>query len=318
MKLLLISKVDAAQLFILNALTNSLNSIFKEYKPSVSLILISKSKIDDNLLFLEKNYFEVKYIGSLNQLRNLKKDSFDSLISIEDSILGLALCLKFKAQKKISFKRAFGSMAFNKLIPQIQKRGSDFLNLKDIENLIEEISSRPNEIVPKYHLENVFVRKNHEMIHWIYKTNYSLDLTNVNYLLMDLKIHKHQKKKQLEMILNLCENLIVKNQLKIIFIPNEINLYNKLINSSEKLTTDNLINSKQSNINGINHYPLINHSNLIITNKSIVTPFLRLIRKPFYLIKEKNTLLKFLNSELYYKKLTARLIGEISYMNKSI
>ena len=104
MKLLLISKVDAAQLFILNALTNSLNSIFKEYKPSVSLILISKSKIDDNLLFLEKNYFEVKYIGSLNQLRNLKKDSFDSLISIEDSILGLALCLKFKAQKKISFK----------------------------------------------------------------------------------------------------------------------------------------------------------------------------------------------------------------------
>ena len=119
-------------------------------------------------------------------------------------------------------------MAFNKLIPQIQKRGSDFLSLKDIENLLEEISSRPNEIVPKYHLENVLVQKNHEMIHWIYKTNYLLDLTNVNYLLMDLKIHKHQKKKQLEMILNLCENLIVKNQLKIIFIPNEINLYNKL------------------------------------------------------------------------------------------
>ena len=105
MKLLLISKVDAAQLFILNALTNSLNSILKEYKPSVSLILISKSKIDDNLLFLEKNYFEVKYIGSLNQLRNLKKDSFDTLISIEDSLLGLAIGLKFKAQKKISFKR---------------------------------------------------------------------------------------------------------------------------------------------------------------------------------------------------------------------
>ena len=105
-------------------------------------------------------------------------------------------------------------------------KGGKIMNfLKDIENLLEEISSRPNEIVPKYHLENVLVQKNHEMIHWIYKTNYLLDLTNVNYLLMDLKIHKHQKKKQLEMILNLCENLIVKNQLKIIFIPNLMHLF---------------------------------------------------------------------------------------------
>ena len=227
MKLLLISKVDAAQLFILNALTNSLNSILKEYEPSVSLILISKSKIDDNLFFIENNYTKVKYIGTFNQLKKLKNDSFDYLISIEDSLLGLALCLKFKAQKKISFKRVFGSLTFNKIIPQGQKRSSDFLGLKDIANILEEISNRPNEIVPKYHLENELVQKNHEMIHWIYKTNYSIDLAYVNYLLMDLKIYKRKKKKQLEMILDLCENLIHKNQLKIIFITNEIGFYDE-------------------------------------------------------------------------------------------
>ena len=89
MELLLISKVNESQLFILNALTNTIVSQFKEKISSISLILISNKKVEDNFLFLEKNYLEVKYIKNLNQLKQVNKDKYDYLISIENSLLGL-------------------------------------------------------------------------------------------------------------------------------------------------------------------------------------------------------------------------------------
>ena len=50
MKLLLIGKSEASQLFILNALSNALKSLFEGQDLSLKLILISHLKIDENFV----------------------------------------------------------------------------------------------------------------------------------------------------------------------------------------------------------------------------------------------------------------------------
>ena len=97
MEFLLISNVDDSRLFTLNALTNSILSFFKEKVPVISLVLISESKVDDNFLFLKGRYLDVDYISRFNQLKKLKKKEYDYLISIDHSLLGLALGFKTKA-----------------------------------------------------------------------------------------------------------------------------------------------------------------------------------------------------------------------------
>ena len=55
MNLILICKVEDSQLFLLNSL---LNSITKKTNITISidLVLISKSKIDDNVFFFERKF----------------------------------------------------------------------------------------------------------------------------------------------------------------------------------------------------------------------------------------------------------------------
>ena len=65
MKLLLIGKSEASQLFILNALSNALKSLFKGQDLSLKLILISHLKIDENFLFIENTYSEIQYLDRL-------------------------------------------------------------------------------------------------------------------------------------------------------------------------------------------------------------------------------------------------------------
>ena len=173
-------------------------------------------------------------------------------------------------------------------------------------------------ITPKYHLENPLVRKNHEMIHWIYNTNHAIDLPNSTYILIDIEIDTLQRNKQLEMVSNLCDHLIKKFKLKIIFITDQVDLFEYVMNSSTALTANNFINSKQSIDNAIAYFPLLNHSSLIITNKLKITPFLGLIEKPCYLIKHKRILSRLYSLTSYYKNLSKKTIGEISYMLKSI
>ena len=142
-------------------------------------------KVEDNFLFLEKNYLEVKYIKNLNQLKQINKDKYDYLISIENSLLGLIISAIVKSNIKISFKRVFGSFVFNKIIP-LKKTRHNFLNLMDVSNLLKHVFSNSMEIIPKYHHENPIVIKNHEMIHWIFNTNHSIDLVNSDYVLIDI------------------------------------------------------------------------------------------------------------------------------------
>lgn len=316
MKFLLISNVDESQLFILNALTNSLFSFFKKNPPSISLILISSNKVDDNFLFIENKYLKVEYIKNLCQINRIEKKDYDYLISIENSLVSIALSYKTNAKSKVSFKGRFTSLVFDKIVQKKNTAGHKHLRLEDLTNLMELTFSCSEFITPKYHLENHLVRKNHKMIHWIYSTNHSIDLLNTNYILLDIKIYNFQKSLQLEMVSNLCGHLIDKFKLKIIFITDELDRFKHIINSSEKLTRENFINSQQSINNAIAHFPIFNHSSIIVTNKSKITSFLDLINKPYYLIKHKRKVLKLFSPVTYYKNLSKKTIGEISYMLK--
>ena len=318
MKLLLIGTSEASQLFILNALSNALKSLFEGQDLSLKLILISHLKIDENFLFIENTYSEIQYLDRLSQLKKINKESYDYLISIEDSLLGLIASKKISAASKISFKRTLGSFVFTKIVSQVQKRKIQMLSLEDLSNLVASIFSHSMEIKPKFHLENMLVRKNHEMIHWIYNTNYAVDLTNANYVLMDFDFSTLQKNRQLEMITNLSEQLIEKFKLKIIFATHHTEDYNQIISSGKILTKESFINSKQKSINAVTHFPLFNHSDLIITNKFENTSILELLNKPFYLIKDKNTARKLFTAKTFFTKLKNKTIGEVSYMLKSI
>jgi len=318
MELLLISKINESQLFILNALTNSLLSQFKKKISSISLILISNKKVDDNFLFLEKKYLEVKYIKKLNQLKQINKDEYDYLISIENSLLGLIIGAIVNSTFKVSFKRVFGSLVFNKIIPQKKKARHNFLNLIDVSNLLRHVFSYSIEIIPEYHHENPIVIKNHEMIHWIFNTNHSIDLINSDYVLLDIKFGNFQKSNNLEMISNLCDHLINNFKLKIIFISNQLEEFEVIMNSSEKLTNENFIHSKQNLNDTINYFPLFKNSNLIITNNFKIIHFLELINKASYLVRGEWKVSKLFYPITYFKNYSKKTIGEISYMIKSL
>ena len=317
MELLLISKVNESQLFILNALTNTLVSQFKEKNSSISLIFISNKKVEDNFLFLEKNYLEVKYIKNLNQLKQINKDKYDYLISIENSLLGLIISAIVKSNIKISFKRVFGSFVFNKIIP-LKKTRHNFLNLMDVSNLLKHVFSNSMEIIPKYHHENPIVIKNHEMIHWIFKTNHSIDLVNADYVLIDIEFGNFQKSNHIKMISNLCDHLINNFKLKIIFISSQVEEFEVIINLSKKLTSENFIHSKQNLKDTINYFPLLKHSILIITNKFKIIHFLELINKAYYLIKGEWKLSRLFYPVVYFKNYSKKTIGEINYMIKNL
>jgi ADP-heptose:LPS heptosyltransferase len=317
MELLLISKVNESQLFILNALTNTIVSQFKEKILSISLILISNKKVEDNFLFLEKNYLEVKYIKNLNQLKQINKNKYDYLISIENSLLGLMISAIVNSNIKITFKRVFGSFVFNKTIP-LKKTRYNFLNLMDVSNLLKHVFSNSMEIIPKYHHENPIVIKNHEMIHWIFNTNHSIDLVNTDYVLIDIEFGNFQKSNHIKMISNLCDHLINNFKLKIIFISSQVEEFEVIINFSKKLTNENFIHSKQNLKDTINYFPLLKHSILIITNKFKVIHFLELINKAYYLIKGEWKLSRVFYPVIYFKNYSKKTIGEINYMIKNL
>tara|TARA_A100001011_G_scaffold61069_1_gene60974 strand:- start:1256 stop:2212 length:957 start_codon:yes stop_codon:yes gene_type:complete len=318
MELLLISKVNESQLFILNALTNTIVSQFKEKISSISLILISNKKVEDNFLFLEKNYLEVKYIKNLNQLKQVNKDKYDYLISIENSLLGLIISAIVNSNMKVSFKRVFGSFVFNIIIPQKKRARHNFLNLIDVSNLLKHVFSYSMEIIPKYHHENPIVIKNHQMIHWIFNTNHSIDLVNADYVLIDIEFSYFQKSRHIKMISNLCDHLINNFKLKIIFISSQVEEFEVIINLSKKLTSENFIHSKQNLKDTINYFPLIKHSILIITNKFKIIHFLELINKAYYLIKGKWKLSRLFYPVIYFKNYSKKTIGEINYMIKNL
>lgn len=317
MELLLISKVNESQLFILNALTNTIVLQFKEKISSISLILISNKKVEDNFLFLEKNYLEVKYIKNLNQLKQINKNKYDYLISIENSLLGLMISAIVNSNIKITFKRVFGSFVFNKTIP-LKKTRYNFLNLMDVSNLLKHVFSNSMEIIPKYHHENPIVIKNHEMIHWIFNTNHSIDLVNTDYVLIDIEFGNFQKSNHIKMISNLCDHLINNFKLKIIFISSQVEEFEVIINFSKKLTNENFIHSKQNLKDTINYFPLLKHSILIITNKFKVIHFLELINKAYYLIKGEWKLSRVFYPVIYFKNYSKKTIGEINYMIKNL
>jgi ADP-heptose:LPS heptosyltransferase len=317
MELLLISKVNESQLFILNALTNTIVTQFKEKILSISLILISNKKVEDNFLFLEKNYLEVKYIKNLNQLKQINKNKYDYLISIENSLLGLMISAIVNSNIKITFKRVFGSFVFNKTIP-LKKTRYNFLNLMDVSNLLKHVFSNSMEIIPKYHHENPIVIKNHEMIHWIFNTNHSIDLVNTDYVLIDIEFGNFQKSNHIKMISNLCDHLINNFKLKIIFISSQVEEFEVIINFSKKLTNENFIHSKQNLKDTINYFPLLKHSILIITNKFKVIHFLELINKAYYLIKGEWKLSRVFYPVIYFKNYSKKTIGEINYMIKNL
>tara|TARA_B100001094_G_scaffold209097_1_gene203033 strand:- start:825 stop:1781 length:957 start_codon:yes stop_codon:yes gene_type:complete len=318
MELLLISKVNESQLFILNALTNTLVSHFKKKKSSISLILISNKKVEDNFLFLEKKYLEVKYIKKLKQLKQINKDKYDYLISIENSLLGLIISAIVNSKIKVSFKRLFGYFVFNKIIPQKKTARHNFLDLIDVSNLLKHIFSCSIEIIPKYHLEIPIVIKNHEMIHWIFNTNHSVDLVNTDYVLMDIEFDNFQKSNHIKMISNLCDHLINNFKLKIIFISNQVEEFEVIMNLSKKLTSENIIHSKQNLKDTINYFPLLKNSILIITNKFKIIHFLELINKANYEIRGEWKLSKLFYPVSYFKNYSKKTISEINYMIKNL
>jgi hypothetical protein len=188
----------------------------------------------------------------------------------------------------------------------------------DVSNLLQHVFSNSMEIIPKYHHENPIVIKNHEMIHWIFNTNHSIDLVNADYVLIDIEFGNFQKSNHIKMISNLCDHLINNFKLKIIFISSQVEEFEVIINFSKKLTNENFIHSKQNLKDTINYFPLLKHSILIITNKFKVIHFLELINKAYYLIKGEWKLSRVFYPVIYFKNYSKKTIGEINYMIKNL
>ena len=156
------------------------------------------------------------------------------------------------------------------------------------------------------------------MIHWIFNTNHSIDLVNSDYVLLDIKFGNFQKSNHLEMISNLCDHLINNFKLKIIFTSNQLEEFEVIMNSSEKLTNENFIHSKQNLNDTINYFPLFKNSILIITNNFKIIHFLELINKASYLVRGEWKVSKLFYPIAYFKNYSKKTIGEISYMIKSL
>lgn len=323
MKLLLIIKLEESQFFLLNALSNSIKSIFVDQDLSIDLFIISQKRIDDNFLFINKDYNKVLYSNNLKELIELKNISFDYLIAIENTILGCLISRLVKASTKASFKRPFGSFVFDKSVTLTQKKGAPTPTLEDLETIVKKLFNLNEKIKPKFYLENTDVRKSHEMIHWIFNTNYSLNLNQANYILLDLKAFELFKKNQIKMMTQVCNHLISKYKIKIIFISDKFDVFEKIRNSLSKTHRSNFINSKQNHKEVIPFFPIYSHAILIISNKQKNLPFLRLIDKPVYLIQTRKILLQsitksLIKSKAVFESLTTRTIGEIDYILKSV
>ena len=323
MNLILICKVEDSQLFLLNSL---LNSITKKTNITISidLVLISKSKIDDNVFFLKENFREIYYIKNFMNVLSFTSKKYDNLISIENTFLGLLISKRIISKQKTSFKKPLAGIVFSNQIDLFDQE-KHIISLKDISTLIGNIFKKNKDVIPKYNLENESVNKSKKMFNWIFKTNHNLDLNELNYILFDFKVDYFFKKRHNHLIADLCKYLLINFNYKVILIhsskdANNFKKINALINVNHN---ERLILYQQNFKNYFEIFSIYNNSKIILTNKNLRTSFLKLIEFKFYHIKYKqNDFLPdakyFFKNKKYYQNLTLKIKNQISHIFKNL
>ncbi|MBF11994.1 MAG: hypothetical protein CMC63_07345, partial [Flavobacteriaceae bacterium] len=82
---------------MLNSITNSLKNLYPKKILVVDLIFINKNHIDDNILFINKEFNNVFY-SSANELKSIKNNCYDYLIALENTLRGFYLSYIFNAK----------------------------------------------------------------------------------------------------------------------------------------------------------------------------------------------------------------------------
>ena len=321
MNIVLISKVEDTQLVLLNALLSSIHSLFDPKILHVDVIFISKNEIDNTMFFLKRKYETIYYLKQTKAVIRTQFKTYDYLISIEHSFLGLLTSRKIKAKVKTSFKGFLSFLIFDKQIKRINKK----ITLTDLSNLLETTFSQKKEVNPQYYVDDEKVRKNEEMLQWVFKTNYNLELNIVKYILVDFKIRNQFRQKQLKMLSDLCTFLTLKFNYKIIIIHHSKNRedFQSINQSLEKQTIENLIVYPQNFNHSFEIFPIYKNAKIVITNKKNLLNFLTLIEYKCYFINDtvrslKTLITHFYKSEKWHEKLTRKSKNEIQYIIKRV
>ena len=322
MKILLISTTEESKLFMLNSITNSLKNLYPKKILVVDLIFINKNHIEDNILFINKEFNNVFY-SSGNDLKSIKNNCYDYLIALENTLWGFYLSYIFNAKTKVCFSRIRGFLFFDKFFLKSKKTKKSWPSMEEIHLMMKDIFPLNKTIKPKFYFDNEQIQKNHQMIYWIFKMNHSTELDQEKFIILDLKHLCYFKKNQINLIGDICNYLIEKFRSKIIFLSNNHKFFKEIKKTIPENNRNNFLLTNQKYIKIISFFPLYIHSILIITNKNKELSFLELIKKPVYLFNIKRLLLNsflktLVNSENVFKKIKIQTKGEINYILKNI
>lgn len=323
MKILLVGTTEETQLYAINAITKSLSTLEFRKPLLLDLVFIAKKPINNNFIYLEKQFNGVYYSYEKNKIKLLKKNAYDFLIAFETTFKGLYLSRLFNAQKKVSFNRFWGLLSFNRIIKRTSKKNNSSLHTADLKRLMKELFGVDKEITPSFFLEEENIQKNDQMTYWIFKTSHSMDLDHEKYILLDFSSQKLLQKNQLPMIAAICDRLLEPFKGKIIFVSGQPNLFHQIELLLAPKNRTNFLYCHQSHINVLSFFPLYKHALLVVTNKMNLFHFLTLLQKPVYLFHpKKKRLNSFFSSALKTKKRVQTIInltvGEINYMLKSL
>jgi hypothetical protein len=323
MKIILIVTVEESQLYLLNIITQNLRSLVFDKPLLLDLVFIAKKPIEDNFLFLQNQFHQVHYSFEKKELKDLKKNSYDYLISLETTLKGLYLSRFFTAKSKVSFNRFWGSLFFNRTISRATKKNSQTIQIVDVKKLMNEMFGVTKDIYPSFFFDDEFVQKNNQMAYWIFKTSHSFELDQEKYILLDFSSSKYLIKSQLIMIAEICNRLLEPIKIKIILVSNKPNLFDEIDSLLSQDNRTNFLYTHQNHISIMSYFPLYKHALLIVTNKKRLFRFFELMQKPVYLINtKKNSIGFFFNFILNPKKeiqlMITQTVGEINYILKSL
>ena len=314
MKILLISTTKESNLFMLNLISNSLKNILRNKNLSLDLIFVGKNNLDDNILFL-RSEFNTICCDKQNKFSCIKKNYYDFLFSIENSLRG------FYLSRFLNVKKKFFLNKYNKFFQKKNRTSLQFVD--EIRNILKDNFSYNKILIPNFYFDNEQIQKDQQMIYWIFKMNHFTEIDKEKYIILELINYGYYNKRHVKLIAKICNFLIKNFRVKVFFLSNSNLFYNKVKKSVTKNFQNKLILNFQNNINIIPFYPFFKHSTLVITNKKNQTDFLQLFKKPVYLFSLKkqlfNSLFKFpFCRKNVFKKNLMRIEGELHYILKKL
>ena len=312
MKILLISSTEESNLLMLNLISNSLKNILSNKNLSLDLIFVGKNNLDDNILFL-RSEFNYVCCDKQNKLSCIKKNNYDYLFSLENSLRGFYL-RHFLNIKKIFF--------FNKYNRFFSTKNKSLLPIVDeISNVMKENFSYDKVLTPIFYFDDEQIQKDNQMVYWIFKMNHLTELDKEKYLILDLINYGYYNNNHIKLIAKICNSLIENLRVKIFFLTNSNKFYSRVKKNISKNYKNKLIINVQKNIKIIPFFPLFKHSILVITNKKKQSMFLELLGKPVYLFNLKRLLFKSVlkspfSRQNVFKQILMQTVGEIKYILK--